>query len=83
MPLVLGLDGKDIALLALTFLVSTIGAGSGRTNMMLGVVPLVIFAAFPVSRVRALSGGSEDAALQRTLRRLHGGRNIAVPPQRP
>jgi Ca2+:H+ antiporter len=45
-PLVLGLEGKDIALLALTFLVSTIGAGSGRTNMMLGVVPLVIFAAF-------------------------------------
>ena len=45
-PLVLGLDSKDIALLALTFLVATIGAGSGRTNMMLGVVPLVIFAAF-------------------------------------
>jgi len=46
-PLVLGLDPKDIALLALSFLVSTIAVGSGgRTSMMLGVVPLVIFAAF-------------------------------------
>jgi len=46
-PLVLGLNGKDIALLALTFLVSTIAIGSGgRTSMMLGVVQLVIFAAF-------------------------------------
>ena len=46
LPLSLGLDAKDIALLALTFLVCTIGVGSGRTNMMLGVVQLVIFAAF-------------------------------------
>ena len=46
-PLVLGLDGKDIALMTLTFLVSAIGVGSGgRTSMMLGVVQLVIFAAF-------------------------------------
>jgi Ca2+:H+ antiporter len=46
-PLVLGLDPKDIALMALTFLVSAIGVGSvGRTSMMLGVVQLVIFAAF-------------------------------------
>jgi Ca2+:H+ antiporter len=46
-PLVLGLDGKDIALLALTFLVCTIGIGSGgRTSIMLGVVQLVIFSAF-------------------------------------
>jgi Ca2+:H+ antiporter len=46
-PLVLGLDPKEIALLALTFLVCTIGFGSGgRTSMMLGVVQLVIFAAF-------------------------------------
>ena len=46
-PLVLGLDGKDIALMALTFLVSAIAVGSGgRTSMMLGVVQLVIFAAF-------------------------------------
>jgi Ca2+:H+ antiporter len=46
-PLVLGLGGKDVALLALTFLVSTIAVGSGgRGSMMLGVVQLVIFAAF-------------------------------------
>jgi len=46
-PLVLGLDAKDIALLALTFLVCTVGIGSGgRTSLMLGVVQLVIFATF-------------------------------------
>ena len=46
-PLVLGLDAKEIALLTLTLLVCTIGVGSGgRTSMMLGVVQLVIFAAF-------------------------------------
>ena len=46
-PIVLGLDPKEIALLALTFLVCTIGVGGGgRTSMMLGVVQLVIFAAF-------------------------------------
>jgi Ca2+:H+ antiporter len=46
LPLTLGLDPKDIVLLALTFLVCTIGVGSGRTNMMQGVVQMVIFAAF-------------------------------------
>ena len=46
LPLMLGLDPKDIVLLALTFLVCTIGVGSGRTNMMQGVVQMVIFAAF-------------------------------------
>ncbi|MET1085236.1 MAG: ionic transporter y4hA [Burkholderiales bacterium] len=46
LPLPLGLDPKDIVLLALTFLVCTIGVGSGRTNMMQGVVQMVIFAAF-------------------------------------
>ena len=46
-PLVLGLSEKDIALLALTLLVCTIGIESGgRTSMMLGAVQLVIFAAF-------------------------------------
>lgn len=44
--LTLGLDQKDIVLLALTFFVCAIGVGSGRTNMMQGVVQLVIFAAF-------------------------------------
>jgi Ca2+:H+ antiporter len=47
LPLTLGLDAKDIVLLALTFVVCTIGIGSGgRTSLMLGVVQLVIFAAF-------------------------------------
>ena len=46
LPLVLGLDPKDIALLALTFLVSAVTLGTGRTHMMQGAVHLVIFAAF-------------------------------------
>lgn len=46
-PIVLGLAPKEIALLALTFLVCTIGVGGGgRTSMMLGFVQLVIFAAY-------------------------------------
>jgi Ca2+:H+ antiporter len=46
-PLVLGLESKDIALLVLTFFVCGIGIGSGgRTNMMVGMVQLVIFSAF-------------------------------------
>jgi Ca2+:H+ antiporter len=46
LPLVLGLEQKDIALLALTFLVTTITLGTGRTNVMHGAVHLVLFAAF-------------------------------------
>jgi Ca2+:H+ antiporter len=46
LPLVLGLAPKDIALLALTLVVGTIGLGTGRTNVMFGAVQLVIFAAF-------------------------------------
>ena len=46
LPLVLGLDAKDLVLLALAFLVSTITLASGRTNLMQGAVLLVIFAAF-------------------------------------
>ncbi len=45
-PLVLGLEPKDLVLLALAFLVSTITLGTGRTNLMQGAVHLVIFAAF-------------------------------------
>lgn len=45
-PLDLGLQAKDITLLALTFLVSSITLVSGRTHMMQGAVHLVIFAAF-------------------------------------
>jgi Ca2+:H+ antiporter len=46
LPLELGLEPKDMALLALTFVVSAITLGSGRTNLMQGAVHLVIFAAF-------------------------------------
>jgi len=46
LPLTLGLEPKDIALLALTFVVGSITLGSGRTNLMQGAVHLVIFAAF-------------------------------------
>ena len=46
LPLVLGLDAKDLVLLALAFLVSTITLGTGRTHLMQGAVHLVIFAAF-------------------------------------
>ena len=45
-PLVLGLDAKDLVLLVLAFVVSTITLGTGRTNLMQGAVHLVIFAAY-------------------------------------
>lgn len=46
LPLVLGLQPKDVALLALTFLVSAITLGTGRTSMMQGAIHLVLFAAY-------------------------------------
>jgi Ca2+:H+ antiporter len=46
LPLVLGLEPKDIALLAITFLASTVTLGTGRTYLMQGAVHLVLFAAF-------------------------------------
>lgn len=46
LPLELGLEPKDIGLLALTFIVGTVTLGSGRTNVMQGAVHLVIFSAF-------------------------------------
>lgn len=46
MPLLLGLEPKDIVLLTLSFVVGAIALGTGRTNMMQGAVHLVIFAAF-------------------------------------
>jgi len=46
LPLVLGLEPKDLALLAVTFLVSAVTLGSGRTHIMQGAVHLVIFGAF-------------------------------------
>lgn len=46
LPLTLGVTPKDMALLALTFLVGAITLASGRTNLMQGAVHLVVFAAF-------------------------------------
>jgi Ca2+:H+ antiporter len=46
LPLVLGVEPKDMGLLALTFLVSAVTLGTGRTHMMQGAVHLVVFAAF-------------------------------------
>jgi Ca2+:H+ antiporter len=46
LPLVLGLEAKDMAPLALTFVVGAITLASGRTNLMQGAVHLVIFASF-------------------------------------
>jgi len=46
LPLVLGLEPKDIALLVVTFLVSGVTLGTGRTYVMRGAVHLVLFAAF-------------------------------------
>jgi Ca2+:H+ antiporter len=44
--LVLGLDSLDMAVLAVTLLVSAVTLGTGRTHMMQGAVHLVIFASF-------------------------------------
>lgn len=46
LPLVMGLAPKEIALLAVTFLVSAITLGTGRTNVMHGAVHLVLFVAY-------------------------------------
>jgi Ca2+:H+ antiporter len=46
LPLVLGLDGTNMVLLMLAFLVSSITLGTGRTSLMQGAVHLVIFAVF-------------------------------------
>ncbi len=45
-PLVLGLEPKDLVLLLLTFLVSAITLVAGRTHVMQAAVHIVIFAAF-------------------------------------
>jgi Ca2+:H+ antiporter len=45
-PLVLGLDAKDLVLLLLTFLITAMTLVTGRTHVMLGAVHLVIFVAF-------------------------------------
>jgi len=45
-PVVLGLEPKEIVLLALTLIVGVITLGTGRTTLLQGVVHLAIFAAF-------------------------------------
>jgi Ca2+:H+ antiporter len=44
--LVLGLDPKDSELLLLTFAISFLSFGTGRTNILMGFVHLVMFAVF-------------------------------------
>jgi len=46
LPLVLGLAGKEMVLLGITFVVGAITLGPGRTSIMQGAVHLVLFAAF-------------------------------------
>ena len=46
LPLILGLTPKDMVLLVLTFLVSAVTLGAGRTYVMQGAVHLVLFAAY-------------------------------------
>src|SRR6185503_14036260 len=45
-PLELGLESRDVVLLALTLLISVITLGTGRTTILQGIVHLVVFAAF-------------------------------------
>jgi len=45
-PLVLGLDGKATVLLLLTLFVASLSLRTGRTNVLLGLVHLVLFAAY-------------------------------------
>ena len=45
-PLELGIDTRDIVLLVLTFAVSLVTFGGGRTNILPGFVHLVLFATF-------------------------------------
>jgi len=44
--LVLGLEAKELVLMVLTFLVAAFTLATGRTNIMLGAVHVMIFAAF-------------------------------------
>jgi Ca2+:H+ antiporter len=46
LPLVLGVREKELVLLVLTFMVSTLTIATGRTHVLQGTVHLVIFAAF-------------------------------------
>jgi Ca2+:H+ antiporter len=46
LPLTLGLEPTDLALLTVTLLLSAVTLGTGRTHMMQGAVHLVLFVAF-------------------------------------
>jgi len=46
MQLVLGLNAQNTALLLLTFMLSMLTFGTGRTNMLFGLVHMVVFAVF-------------------------------------
>ena len=42
----LGLEDREIVLLLLTFLLSMLTFGTGRTNILFGLLHLVVFAVF-------------------------------------
>jgi Ca2+:H+ antiporter len=46
MQLVLGLSEQDMVLLLLTFVLSMLTFGTGRTNILFGLVHVVVFAVF-------------------------------------
>ncbi len=45
-PLVLGLEGRDMVLLLITTLLSMLTFGTGRTNVLFGMVHLLVFAVY-------------------------------------
>jgi Ca2+:H+ antiporter len=44
--LVLGLDEQAVVLLVLTFMLSMLTFGTGRTNILFGLVHMLVFAVF-------------------------------------
>jgi Ca2+:H+ antiporter len=46
MELVLGLSGQETVLLVLTFMLSMLTFGTGRTNILFGLVHMVVFAVY-------------------------------------
>jgi Ca2+:H+ antiporter len=44
--LVLGLSPREMVLLAMTILISMLTLGNGRTNILFGLVHVVVFAVF-------------------------------------
>jgi Ca2+:H+ antiporter len=45
-PLVLGLNSQEMVILMLTFVISMLTFGTGRTNILFGLVHMVVFAVF-------------------------------------